>query len=84
MPDKRQLILSLNSQICPACGKNKKRGQTFCGGDYHALPVAFRKALYNRIGWGYEQAFDDALLSLDVTDPHWPADPIPPSFDAFP
>lgn len=43
------------------CGREKRRGQTFCHWCYYRLPTHIRKALYRRIGEGYEEAYRDAL-----------------------
>jgi hypothetical protein len=68
----RVLVTSLQSRLCPACGKTKNRAMTFCGGDYRKLPAAMKRALYNRVGHGYEEAVKEALAFLEVTAPHLP------------
>jgi tRNA(Ile2) C34 agmatinyltransferase TiaS len=67
-PTKQQLIESLNSTLCPACAGRKKSAQTFCGGCYYDLPNHIRSALYRRIGNGYEQAVNAALVKLDADE----------------
>jgi|WetSurMetagenome_2_1015567.scaffolds.fasta_scaffold330457_3 hypothetical protein len=71
------LCRSLRSERCPACGRKKKSRQTFCLECYRALPKDMKRALYNRIGQGYEQAFSDALIFLEVETPAFPDPPIP-------
>lgn len=68
----RQLIDSLCSNLCPACGRGKNARMTLCGGCYHGLPRELQKALYNRLGEGYSEAVDQALRMLGVTTPRLP------------
>lgn len=67
LPDKYQLVRSLHSMVCPACGRRKKYGHTLCGRDYRALPPLMRTALYLRIGAGYERAITEAMDRLGAT-----------------
>jgi len=59
------LLKELKSNEC-ACGKYKKEGMSFCYNCYQGLPDDMQKALYNRFGLGYEQAYDDAVGWLKV------------------
>lgn len=52
-------VKELQSETC-YCGAKKESGQTFCKREYFALPQKKRRALYNRIGEGYEEAYRDA------------------------
>lgn len=67
------LIHELNGKQC-RCNRPKQKRKTFCAGCYYTLPDEKRKALYNRIGEGYEEAYQDAVDYLtdkgriDVTD----------------
>lgn len=63
----RDAIRSLRSPICPACVGEKKPYKTLCGGCYHALPRNVARALYQRVGEGYEQAVAAAFRSLNCT-----------------
>ena len=72
--DAAQLIESLGSTVCPACGGPKNRGHTFCSRDYFTLTKQGRTALYQRVGDGYEEAFSAALKKLGVDRPFWPGD----------
>lgn len=58
------LLASLSSKLCPSCGKPKREGQSLCPGEYHSLNRLARRALYARIGHGYEAAFNAALVGL--------------------
>lgn len=62
------LARSLQSDLCPMCGKWKRPAQTMCPADYRKLPGQLKKDLYNRIGEGYEEAVDAAMKSLGVTE----------------
>ena len=74
-PTRQQLLDSLQSAICPACGKFKLRRQSYCLNDYRSLSKQSKIAIYGRIGHGYEEAFIKALEELGVGTPVWP----PPS-----
>ncbi len=65
VPTARQCLLSLDSAICPACGRAKKRGQTLCRREFIALPQSLRNDLYRRVGAGYEKA---VALALDFLE----------------
>jgi hypothetical protein len=67
IPTKAALI-DLASRIC-ACGCRKTHHHTFCGPDYHRLPVGMCQALYDRVGEGYEQAYANALAFLRLESP---------------
>ena len=69
----RQLIASLRSTRCLACGGAKNSRMTFCGRDYHRLSQPLKRALYARVGEGYEQAVREALAFLEVSQPALPA-----------
>lgn len=64
MKTQQQLVNELAGETC-RCGKRKQRRQTFCKGCYFFLPRPMRKALYNRIGEGYETAYQAAADYLD-------------------
>jgi hypothetical protein len=72
LPDSRALIASLSSDFCPICQGHKQPNQTMCRRDYHRLPAAIKRALYDRIGEGYEQAVERAMLALHTTVFHLP------------
>ncbi len=69
---KMLLIASLQSELCPACGGKKKSGMTLCYSDYKSLSAIQQKALYKRVGQGYEQAFHEAMITLEVETPAFP------------
>lgn len=58
------LVNELRGTTC-RCRANKKRGQTFCKACYYALPTKLRRALYRRVGEGYEEAYAEAVNFLD-------------------
>ena len=58
------LVRWLASEEC-RCGKTKVARQTFCRWCYAILPREMQRALYARIGQGYEQAFAAAVDFLD-------------------
>lgn len=68
----RQLLQSIQGDTCPACGKFKDSGKTVCRRCYFDLPSALRNALYDRIGKGYEEAFENAMSHLQVAEPVLP------------
>ncbi len=67
-----ECIRSLNSTLCPACGARKQRSRTLCSPCYHGLPQALRRALWDRVGDGYEQAVASALRHLGASTPSLP------------
>jgi tRNA(Ile2) C34 agmatinyltransferase TiaS len=62
----QDLVRSLQSPVCPFCGGSKKRAQTACRSCYFSLPKDLRFALYDRMGSGYEAAFERARAALGV------------------
>lgn len=54
----------LMSKRC-ACGKRKYPRRSFCYADYTALPLELRRALWRRIGSGYEEAYEEAHRYLE-------------------
>jgi hypothetical protein len=59
----RLAVKELVSETCH-CGARKQSRNTFCRREYFALPPAMRQALYNRIGEGYEEAYQAARQFL--------------------
>lgn len=64
LPATRDLVASLASKTCPACGGAKNPRHTFCSRDYYVLPPDLRTRLYNRVGDGYAEAVSAALVRL--------------------
>lgn len=60
------LLASLRSETCPACGSHKQSRHTLCGTCYRELPQPKRQALYDVVGQGYEQAVEAALIHLSA------------------
>ncbi|MDY7035541.1 MAG: hypothetical protein SV375_05180 [Thermodesulfobacteriota bacterium] len=54
----------LMSEQC-LCERPKKRHHSFCYRCYRSLPGDLQRALYNRIGDGYEEAFEEAVKWLE-------------------
>lgn len=54
---------ALSSSRC-FCGESKKRGHSVCKNCFLKLPRHLQKALYQKIGHGYEQAHDRAYNFL--------------------
>lgn len=57
------LIAELKGTLC-RCGQQKLNGNTFCKSCYFGLPPKLRRALYNRVGEGYEKAYAEACEFL--------------------
>jgi len=53
----------LQSEGC-LCGRPKKSRHSFCFRCYRALPQDMQRALYRRLGCGYEEAFEEAVRYL--------------------
>lgn len=51
-----ELIRELAGPLC-FCKRVKTPSQTFCKWHYFALPSEMKKALYKRVGEGYEEAY---------------------------
>lgn len=64
----KELLKELASTTC-RCGKDKKAKETFCKTCYFLLPMAKRRALYKRVGEGYEEAYQDACSYIGLTIP---------------
>lgn len=58
-------IKELQSEEC-ACGEPKKRGQSFCHKCFKSLPAEMQKALYQNIWEGYGEAYDKAVVWLEL------------------
>lgn len=67
------LLRSLRSTLCPACGQEKKRFTSMCSECYKCLPLSpLRNAIYSRIGEGLEEAMVAAFDALGVNNPIFP------------
>lgn len=58
-----KMIQELKGQVC-RCGADKNAGNTFCLKCYYSLPKPLRAALYQRVGEGYEQAYEEAVAYM--------------------
>lgn len=63
--DKLFYINELKSNECQ-CGRDKKPDYAFCFTCYDSLPWEMRKALWRRVGNGYEEAYEEAFLWLNT------------------
>jgi hypothetical protein len=61
--ERAELLQELISRRC-RCGSDKAPRHTFCGRCYYALTVPARRALYLKMGAGYEAAVAVALEIL--------------------
>jgi hypothetical protein len=68
----RTALSSLRSDVCPVCAGHKRTSQTMCVRDYRRLPADLQRSLYQRIGAGYEQALQAALITLNASTFHLP------------
>ena len=60
-----QLTRELIGTAC-RCGNLKQPKQTFCRKCYYSLPEEMRRALYQRMGEGYEEAYFRACARLGL------------------
>jgi hypothetical protein len=58
--EKRSILEDFLGEVCGHCGGTKRSKMSHCGKCYWRLPKPMRKALYNRFGEGYEQAFAES------------------------
>jgi hypothetical protein len=61
--DWKTYFKDLKSDGC-MCGKPKQSGKSFCYSCWSKLPSEIQRALYKRIGSGYEAAYDEATVWL--------------------
>jgi hypothetical protein len=57
------MLRELLAEKC-ACGAEKQVRRSFCGRCYYALTEEHRRDLYQRMGSGYEAAYDAAIAAL--------------------
>lgn len=72
-----QLVASLRSKVCPACGRAKAAMNTLCVACYGRLSPTQRVDLYDDLGDGYAEAVAAALARLGVTAPRLPPPLLP-------
>lgn len=58
--DKLWYIREFKSNEC-VCGKTKKPGSAFCYSCFMKLPYTYRMATYQRMGDGYEEAYENSV-----------------------
>lgn len=61
---RREILESLGSTTCEACGGPKKPKMSHCRSDYFKLPPNMRSDLYQGFGEGYEEAYEASLEFL--------------------
>jgi len=61
---RQQIIDSLASDVCGACGRVKRRRMSHCRACYYRLPAPMRTALYREWGHGYEEAYEASIEFL--------------------
>ena len=62
-----QAIRELAETRCPNnCGNSKKRGHSFCGPCFFALPAQMQHDLYKTVSEGYGQIYDEAKQWLKI------------------
>jgi hypothetical protein len=59
----RYYIDVLKSNACQ-CEMPKRRGNAFCYDCYKALPWDMQRLLWQRIGQGFEEAYEEAVIYL--------------------
>lgn len=79
LPPTVQVLASLTSRTCPACGKLKMPKRTLCQLCYRGLPKPLQIALYARAGRGYESNVQQAFDALGLTEFHLPPLRTPPA-----
>lgn len=62
-----QAVAELTTTRC-RCGKGKASGKSFCYFCFAKLDQASKKALYKRVGDGYEEAYTAAVKKLFGVD----------------
>ncbi len=81
---KRAIKLAINSRLakqrasktCPQCERDKPSGWPFCGTCRDILPQRIRSGFSGLIGFGYNQAHQEALTFLArFTDTHLEDEP---------
>lgn len=63
--ERASLLRELAGTQCQ-CGKKKQARQTFCRACYFTLSATQRQSLYRRFGEGYEEAYADAIKTLQT------------------
>lgn len=61
----QELVRELAGPTC-FCKRVKTPGETFCKWHYFSLPADMKRALYKRLGAGYEEAYAAAKEFLEL------------------
>jgi hypothetical protein len=59
-----EILQSLGSAVCGACGKSKRPKMSHCRTCYYKLPPKMRQALYRGFNNGYEETYEESLRFL--------------------
>ena len=59
-----QAIREKHSATCAPCMQPKVKGAYFCGRCWTVLPSHMREAMNQKIGMGYERAYDEAVRCI--------------------
>ncbi len=75
------LVRSLVSTVCPACGDQKRIRNSICRACWDQLPRKAQARLYDQLGEGYEEAIENAFKLLErqrfqLPEPEPPAAPL--------
>lgn len=63
-PTQKEALSDLFGRSCSGCGLTKRADQSFCYRCYKKLPKRLQRALYQRIGDGYESALGESRRVL--------------------
>lgn len=58
-----EAVRSLHSATC-FCLRQKDKGKSFCLSCFRVLPPHMQRALYNKVGEGYEAAYEQAKRGI--------------------
>ena len=61
--DRKWIAIELKSDECK-CGNDKRPRYSFCYPCYKSLPKEMQAALYRPFGFGYEEAYEEAVEYL--------------------
>jgi hypothetical protein len=57
-------VEALKREAC-VCGRQKRSGLVFCNRCFNGLPRDLRKRLWQRLGEGFEDAYEEALAMVE-------------------
>lgn len=65
--EKRRRYLEMLTSTTCQCGASKTPRHSFCKSCFEKLPDRLRLSLYDRIGSGYESAFEESCKTLGLS-----------------